>query len=109
MKILVVCAAGASSTFVAQRLRSAAAEAGMGWTTAASTEATLAADAPGADLVLLGPHLSARADELRKVVSAHGARLEVLAEDVFTDLSGLRTLNLVRTTFRHSAPAKGTP
>lgn len=109
MKILVVCAAGASSTFVAQRLRSAADAAGMPWTAVASTEAALAADAQGADLVLLGPHLAARAEDLRALVAARGAQLEVLAEDIFTDLSGLRTLQLVRTIFGHSAPAKGTP
>ncbi len=35
MRILVVCGAGASSTFVAQRLRRAAAAAGLDWDAAA--------------------------------------------------------------------------
>ncbi|MBO9626758.1 MAG: hypothetical protein J7484_10325, partial [Microbacterium sp.] len=38
MKILVVCGAGASSTFVAQRLRRAAEAHGLTWETSAGME-----------------------------------------------------------------------
>ncbi len=45
MRILVVCGAGASSTFVAQRLRTAAAAAGLDWDAGAGVESTV----PSAD------------------------------------------------------------
>ena len=51
MKILIVCGAGASSTFVAQRLRRAAIDSGLDWHTAAGTEALIKA---GADCVKVG-------------------------------------------------------
>jgi PTS system cellobiose-specific IIB component len=101
MRILVVCGAGASSTFVAQRLRRAALGAGLDWDTFAGTEQTAAS--AGADLVLVGPHLSERLSTIRD----HAAcPVLVLPDDVFTDRDGTRTLALVQsaTTFE-----KGTP
>lgn len=89
MRILVVCGAGASSTFVAQRLRRAAAAAGLDWDAAAGMESSVAGS--DHDLVLIGPHLSDRLDAIRE-----GARapVAVLPEDVFADLDGSRTLDL---------------
>lgn len=104
MKILVVCGAGASSTFVAQRLRRAASAAGRDWETAAGSESTIAA-AP-ADLVLVGPHLADRVPTIRAATSAPVA---ILPEDVFNDRDGTRTLALVEATLTDSpSTAKGT-
>lgn len=86
MKILVVCGAGASSTFVAQRLRQAAQNAGFDWQTAAGTEHSPLSEH---DLVLIGPHLSDRVDAIRG--TAHGT-VALLPHDVFADRSGERTL-----------------
>ena len=109
MRILVVCAAGASSTFVAQRLRTAAHAEGLAWNAVAGTEGSLGVDVDAVDLVLIGPHLAHRADDLAAMAARHGAALAALPEDVFTDLSGRRTLALVRTTLGLDAPAKGRP
>ena len=99
MKILVVCGAGASSTFVAQRLRRAAADAGLAWETSAGTEQ--AADAEASDLLLVGPHLGA-------LLSAIRARVDcpviVLPDDIFTDRDGTRTLAFVQSAL---TPEKG--
>lgn len=104
MRILVVCGAGASSTFVAQRLRQAASAAGLDWHTAAGTESTVAADL--ADLVLIGPHLSERLDAIG--AAASGA-VAVLPADVFTDHDGSRTLAIAQTAISaSSSAAKGT-
>lgn len=89
MRILVVCGAGASSTFVAQRLRRAASAAGRDWQTTAGTESTIST--ASADLVLIGPHLADRLDAIRTAASAPVA---VLPEDVFGDRDGTRTLTL---------------
>ncbi|GAA4477675.1 hypothetical protein [Microbacterium panaciterrae] len=114
MRIQVICGAGASSTFVAARLRRAAIAAGSDWDVAA---APLDAVDPFADLVLVGPHIAdRRADIARR---APRARVVVLTEDAFTDLDGVRIHALVQTHLAEpgTAPAgtadstapKGTP
>lgn len=92
MRILVICGAGASSTFVAQRLGRAAEAAGLDWETRAGT--AQAVTSASADLILVGPHLEERAADLREVLPVP---VVVLPEDVFSDRDGRRTLALVRT------------
>lgn len=108
MKILVVCGAGASSTFVAQRLRQAATAAGLDWETSAGTEGTVAT--AFADLVLIGPHLSGQFNAIH--AAAHGP-VAVLPADVFSDRDGTRTLAIAQTAISDSSStakstAKGT-
>ncbi len=91
MRILVVCGAGASSTFVAQRLRAAASAAGLEWDAAAGMEQSVRSG--DHDLVLVGPHLADRLDSIRV---AAGVPVAVLPEDVFSDRDGTRTLALAR-------------
>jgi len=98
MRILVVCGAGASSTFVAQRLRRAASAAGLDWDTSAGTENTIAT--AFADLVLVGPHLSGHLDAIN--AASHGP-VAVLPADVFTDRDGTRTLAIVQTALADSS------
>ena len=64
MRILVVCGAGASSTFVAQRLRHAAQAAGRRISALAGTERSLPIDLDAADIVLVGPHLQHALDRI---------------------------------------------
>ena len=109
MRILVVCGAGASSTFVAQRLRRAASDAGLDWDASAGTEQTVST--AFADVVLVGPHLSDRLDAIREATRAPVA---VLPADVFADLDGTRTLTIARTALSDisgfpPSTAKGTP
>jgi PTS system cellobiose-specific IIB component len=105
MRILVVCGAGASSTFVAQRLRRAAAAAGFDWETSAGTEDSIASGSP--DLILIGPHLVDRVAAIRGVAQGPVA---VLPADVFGDRDGVQTLAFVRAALS-AAPTtpKGTP
>lgn len=91
MRILVVCGAGASSTFVAQRLRRAAADAGLLWDAVAGMERSVSEG--DHDLVLVGPHLADRVSAIRAAVRVPVA---VLPEDVFADRDGTRTLDLAR-------------
>lgn len=105
MRILVVCGAGASSTFVAQRLRSAAASAGLDWDATAGMESSVADGAH--DLILVGPHLSDRLEAIRGSASAPVA---VLPDDVFADRDGSRTLTLARSILADAGDTpKGTP
>ena len=89
MKILIVCGAGASSTFVAQRLRRAAVEAGLDWHASAGMESSVGAEP--FDLVLIGPHL---ADRLDVIGHSTTAPVAVLPADIFSDRDGSRTLAL---------------
>lgn len=91
MRILVVCGAGASSTFVAQRLRRAASNAGLDWDASAGMEHSVAGS--DHDLILVGPHLADRLESIRD--HAHSP-VVVLPDDVFDDRDGTRTLDLVR-------------
>lgn len=96
MRILVVCGAGASSTFVARRLRHAAAAAGLDWDASAGVEGSVPSadhDIADHDLVLVGPHLADRLDVLRARTRFPVA---VLPADVFSDHDGERTLSFVR-------------
>ena len=95
MRILVVCGAGASSTFVAQRLRHAAQQAGRALSAVAGTEQSLPIDLDAADVVLVGPHLHIALDRIRDAATARGALAILLPSDIFTDLDGTRTLALV--------------
>lgn len=95
MKILVVCGAGASSTFVAQRLRHAAQARGRDISAIAGTEQSLPIDLDAADVVLVGPHLEASLDRIEHDAAYRGARVILLPADVFGDLDGTRTLDLV--------------
>jgi PTS system cellobiose-specific IIB component len=95
MRILVVCGAGASSTFVAQRVRSAAHERGRDISAVAGTEQSLPIDLDAADVVLIGPHLAHALDGIRQGAASRGARVVLLPDDVFRDLDGSRTLALI--------------
>jgi cellobiose PTS system EIIB component len=95
MRILVVCGAGASSTFVAQRVRHAAHARGLSYTAFAGTEQSLPIDLDAADVVLVGPHLAHALERIERDAAVRGARVVLLPADIFTDLDGTRTLALV--------------
>ena len=94
MRILVICGAGASSTFVAQRLRSAAAASGVHVEVAAGTEDTLAGITEPVDIVLVGPHLESEFQRISTVASAHESIAVLLPPDAFEDRDGSRILQL---------------
>lgn len=95
MRILVVCGAGASSTFVAQRVRHAAQAAGRQISAVGGTEQSLPIDLDAADVVLVGPHLHHELDRIRDAAAPRGTTVVLLPPDIFTDLDGTRTLALV--------------
>lgn len=100
MRILVVCGAGASSTFVAQRVRRAAHERGLDYSASAGTSRSLPIDLDAADIVLVGPHLAPELDQIRAAAAPRGATVVLMPDDVFADQSGIRTLALVEDALR---------
>lgn len=92
MRILVVCGAGASSTFVAQRINSAARTRNLAYSATATNEGALAEGVESSDLILLGPHLAPRFEQIRDLAAPHGVGVVLLDADVFSDMDGSRTL-----------------
>jgi len=105
MRILVVCGAGASSTFVAQRVRHAAHDRGLSYVAVAGTEQSLPIDLDAADVVLVGPHLAHAMDRIERDAAARGTVVVLLPPDIFGDLDGTRTLDLVHAAVPPPAPA----
>jgi len=95
MRILVVCGAGASSTFVAQRVRHAAHDRGRDISAVAGTEQSLPIDLDAADIVLVGPHMQHAIERIQRDAAPRGTRVVLLPPDIFTDIDGSRTLALV--------------
>lgn len=104
MRILVVCGAGASSTFVAQRVRHAAQDAGLAYSASAGTELSLPIDLDAADVVLVGPHLAHAMERIERDAAHRGTVVVLLPGDIFTDLDGSRTLALVRDALEGAEP-----
>ncbi|WP_026482337.1 PTS sugar transporter subunit IIB [Agromyces subbeticus] len=78
MRILVACGAGASSTFVAVRIRRAAEARGLTVQTRATGESQLDAALRDTDVLLVGAHLGARLESVRERAAAASVAVVVL-------------------------------
>ena len=94
MRILVVCGAGASSTFVARRIRKTADARILDATAEACPLDTLAERLPTAHVVLLGPHLDDRLTDVRALADAAGVAVAVMPSTVFSSPVGDEALDL---------------
>ena len=104
MKILVVCGAGASSTFVAKRINRAARARNLAYVATATNQASLADRVGSSDLVLLGPHLAPHLEEIRALAAPHGVTVVLLDPDVFADFDGTKALAQVEAALRDGSP-----
>lgn len=93
MRIVVVCGAGASSTFAALRIRRAAEARGLDVDVQAAGEQTLADALAGADALLVGTHLAERLTSLAEDAAAASVPLAVLPGETRT-LDGDAALDL---------------
>jgi PTS system cellobiose-specific IIB component len=80
MRVLIVCGAGASSTFVAQRLRRAAAARGAELTPVPSSAAAAPDLIPSCDVVIAGAHLGEAVASLGAVAAAADVPFVVIAD-----------------------------
>jgi PTS system cellobiose-specific IIB component len=94
MKILVVCGAGASSTFVAQRVRKSAKGRALDVSAQACPVSSLDSELAGTDVVLVGPHLTTQLDGIRSSADARGIAVAVMPTSVFSSPSGDEALDL---------------
>jgi PTS system cellobiose-specific IIB component len=81
--ILVVCGAGASSTFLAHRMRTAATARGYTATVKAASQSALDSRMPGVDVLLVGPHLAAELPVLARIAEGYGVPVALLPESIF--------------------------
>ncbi|GAA1146375.1 PTS sugar transporter subunit IIB [Nesterenkonia lutea] len=95
MEILVVCGAGASSTFVAQRVKQAMRRNGVPYSVRAGNQTSLLHDLDSADLILLGPHLTDSLEDIRGLTAPAGTAVRLLPADIYSDLQGTSALALI--------------
>jgi cellobiose-specific phosphotransferase system component IIB len=97
MKVLIVCGAGASSGFIAQRMRKAAKTRGLELQVDARSETELADHLDGTDVVLVGPHLQYMLDKVTAVTEQRGVPAVLLPQRVYGMLDGEAALELAAT------------
>jgi PTS system cellobiose-specific IIB component len=93
MRILVVCGAGASSAFVAHRVRQTAEERGLEITVKAGSESDLPGSLGPVDVLLVGPYLAPRYEKIRAQAIKVGVGVALLADTVFTSENGAEALD----------------
>lgn len=98
MRIHIVCGAGASSTFVALRLRKSAAARGIATQVTAGSESDLANMLPVIDVLLVGPHLEALFARIQQQAAAADVRAGLMSTTVFTARDGEEALDLALVT-----------
>jgi PTS system cellobiose-specific IIB component len=81
--ILVVCGAGASSTFLASRMRALATQRGLDVTARAASNLDLASRLADARVLLVGPHLEASFADLKAEAAAHSVPAILLPPTAF--------------------------
>jgi len=81
--ILVVCGAGASSTFLASRMRKIASERGLDLVARAASNLDVSARLADARVLLVGPHLEAEFPELAAAAAAHSVPAALLPPTAF--------------------------
>jgi PTS system cellobiose-specific IIB component len=96
MKILIICGAGASSTFVAHRIRRTAAERDLEVEVTAGTASSLPGALTGIDVLLIGPHLPELYDDIREAARALGVGVVLLPDTIFAARDGEEALELAR-------------
>lgn len=95
MRILICCGAGASSGFIAQAARKAAAKRGLDTVeVTARSEAELNDYLPDSDVVLLGPHLEYMKEDAAKRAKPYGVNVAVIPQIVYGTMDGNGIIDL---------------
>ena len=81
--ILVVCGAGASSTFLASRMRALATSRGLDVTARAASNLDLASRLSDARVLLVGPHLESSFSALQAEAAEHSVPAALLPPTAF--------------------------
>jgi PTS system cellobiose-specific IIB component len=101
MRVLVICGAGASSTFLAHRMRAAAAARGLAPEIRSGAIDSLESQLPANDVVLVGSHLGERFADILALASLHGRRAVLLPALAFDAAGANAALDLVEAATVH--------
>ena len=93
MKILLMCGAGASSGFMAKAMRDAAEKKGLDVEVIARSEAEMANNVQGTDLIMFGPHLAYKKEALAKDLEKYNVPFTFIDKDAYGAIDGEATLN----------------
>ncbi|MDY7529092.1 MULTISPECIES: PTS sugar transporter subunit IIB [Cryobacterium] len=100
MRILVVCGAGASSAFVAHRIRHTGEARGLELTVHAGSESDLPGSLDPIDVLLVGPYLAPRYEKIRAEAIKRGVGVALLPDTVFASQNGDEALDLAIYAFK---------
>ena len=106
-KVLLTCGAGASSGFLAQKMRQATKVKGWEYQIKAVSESELTDYMDSYQILLVGPHLRYKLDNLRQEASPYGLRVHLIDEEIYGKLDGERMLEEVDAILSSDAPAVG--
>lgn len=102
MKILLMCGAGASSGFMAQSMRKAAREQGIeSLEIIARSEAEMASNLKGTDLVMFGPHLAFKKEALENDLKKYDVPFVFINKDAYGSIDGAATLQQALNALKH--------
>ncbi len=104
-KVLVICGAGASSTFLVHWMRKVAASRGLEVVVVAGSQADLDAGLDTVDIVLVGHHLHETYPRLREQAAVAGVEALLLPLLSFDQTGAGTALDLVEATAGSDSPA----
>ncbi|MFF3494548.1 PTS sugar transporter subunit IIB [Streptomyces sp. NPDC002795] len=96
MRVLIVCGAGASSGFIAQRMRKAAKKQGVDLQVDARSETELEENLDGTDVLLVGPHLKYMIDEVTATAAKKGVKATLIPQKIYGSLDGEAAFQLAQ-------------
>lgn len=94
-KVLLTCGAGASSGFMAQKMRQAAKKKGLDYEIKAVSESELSDYMANYQILLIGPHLKYKLDALSEEAAKYDLPVKLIDEDIYGTLNGEALLDQV--------------
>lgn len=94
-KVLLACGAGASSGFIAQQMRKAAKKKKLDFSISAVSDTVIMDNIDGVSVLLLGPHLAHKLDEVKRQVEPTGTKVALIDKNHYATLDGEGVLNKV--------------
>lgn len=92
LKVLLVCGTGASTSFMAAKMRYAAKQRGIDISITARSESEISNYLGDVDVVMVGPHLGVYYDELKERFSEE-TRIILMDNDYFGKLDGNKAID----------------
>ena len=93
LSVLLVCGSGASSGFMAQNMRKAAAARGLEISVAARSESEIENYIDEIDVLMVGPHLAYILDDVEAFVSDESVKVILIRAEDYAVLDGEKVLD----------------